>query len=491
MKGLANGLEKLIKSICIAFLILVVLMSFVQRSGIILAFAISLLTVYVFYRFDISHKKFLIMLIAMSLLIRIGVAVGLKNPQLSDFGTLYDISQQLADGQLQENGQHYLNVFNYQTPFVIYQSFLLKLFHSLVALKLMNVLLSVFVLILMYRIINRIAGKRSAQVFTLLYSVFINTILFNNVLSNQHLFTFLILLSFDIFGNEKILKNVYLKIMVCALIMGIANLIRPEAVLCVLTFLVFFVYLLVKKEINIRDFIIRSLILVVVYLMMSKIPIWGMRQVGFIKNESINDNLFKFVLGLDISHNGRWSEEKYAKCFSFTDKKELRAYEIQEIKKGLFDIRVFKLFLIKIFGFWNDFDFSWSVGYLYKHGGVFANEYGYFYDFINLYDMTIWIIVVLLAIYGLIRSENDKGRIFSIFLIGVFIIYLFIEIQGRYAFPYRLYVFVLAAIGLDKLVGDMRKRSFFKILKLNRFENKKLLDKLKKVEYYWSNNLEE
>ena len=491
MKGLASGLEKLIKSICTVLLVLVVLMAFVQRSGIILALAISFFATYFFYRFDISHKRFLIILIVVSSLIRIGVAVGLHNPQLSDFGTLYDISEQLEAGQLHKAGQHYLNVFNYQAPFVIYQSFLLRLFHSLVVLKLMNVLVSVLGLILMYRIINRIAGKKGAQVFTLLYSVFINTILFNNVLSNQHLFSFLILLSFDILGNEKILKNVYLKIMVCALIMGFANLIRPEAVLSVLTFLAFFVYLFIKEEISIRDFIVRALILVVVYLVVSKVPIWGLRQVGFIENESINDNLFKFVLGLDIDHNGRWSEEKYAKCFSFTDKKELRAFEIQEIKNGLFDIRVFRLFLIKIFGFWNDFDFSWSVGYLCKNAGVFDNKYGYFYDFINLYDMTIWVIVLLLAIYGLIRSENDKGRIFSILLIGVFITYLFIEIQGRYAFPYRLYVFILAAIGLDKFVENMRKRNYFNILKLNRFENKKILDKKKKVEYYWSNNLKE
>ena len=71
MKGLASGLEKLIKSICTVLLVLVVLMAFVQRSGIILGFAISLFAAYFFYRFDISHKRFLIILIVGPLLLHL------------------------------------------------------------------------------------------------------------------------------------------------------------------------------------------------------------------------------------------------------------------------------------------------------------------------------------------------------------------------------------------------------------------------------------
>ncbi len=458
MNGLSNALEKIIKSISLVLLILILSLLFIKQIGNLLAVSISIFAIYFFYKKDISNKKFLIGLIIIAVLIRFGIVLQLHNPQLSDFGTLYNISQELVDRNISENSQKYLNIYNYQSPFIIYQSGILFVFHRLIALKFINVILSILSLILMYRIISRISSKKSAQTITFLYSIFINVILYNSVLSNQHIFSFLILLSFEIFQNDKIIKNKYLKIFICSFIIGIANLIRPEGILCVLTFLAFFIYQIFKKEINIKEFGTKIVILLATYLLVTNVPIMLLRENGFMEQKSINDNLYKVVLGLDISSNGRWSEKKYSQLYSYTNKSELRAYEIQEIKKSLLDIRIFKLFIIKIVEFWNDFDFSWSIGYLWKSKIGSVISFGNFYTFISSYDSTLWLIIVFIALYGIIKNEDKNRIIYLILLIGVFLTYLLIEVQGRYAFPYRIYIFIIAGSGLETLLENIKRK---------------------------------
>ena len=463
MEKLKNTCDVLIKGIFGIAFFLVLLWMFNDSFGIIIAILLLLGTLYIFNRFDVSHKKFLIILLVFSFLIRFTMVVEIKNPQLSDFKTLYDISDDFLDGSLQEKSQHYLNSYNYQIYFVLFQALCLKIVNKIVFLKFINVIISLGCIALMYRIINRITSKSTAQIITVLYAFFINPILYNNILSNQHLFSCLTLLGFDLFFEEKFFKNDILKFSVVGLVIGIANLIRPESIITVVTLGFISVYRLLKKEDSIKDVIKKFIPFLFVYLVITILPSYMLRNDGFVKNEPEIGNLYKVVIGLNSKSNGCWSEEAYNEYINQTDKSQ---YEISKIKEELCNINLIKLFVKKINIFWNDFGNYWSISYLTNdtlENTKIKTET--FKKFIEDYDKVIWIFVCAISLLSIFVSKTDEGKTYFIYLIGAFLMYLIIEVQGRYAFVYRPYMFIVASIGLKNIIDFLKSKKVFEIQK--------------------------
>ena len=132
MEKLKNICDLAIKWIFGIAFCLVLLGIFNGSFGIISAIIALFGAIYIVSRFDISHKKFLIILLLISFLIRTAVVLEIRNPQLSDFKTLYDISEDYLDGSLEESSQNYLNAYNFQIYFVLIQAICLKLFNKIV-----------------------------------------------------------------------------------------------------------------------------------------------------------------------------------------------------------------------------------------------------------------------------------------------------------------------------------------------------------------------
>ena len=164
MEKLKNICDIAIKWIFGIAFFLVLLGIFNGSFGVISAIIVLAGAIYVVSRFDISHKKFLIILLLVSFLIRTAVVLEIRNPQVSDFKTLYDISEDYLDGSLEKSSQYYLNAYNFQIYFALIQALFLKLFNKIVFLKLINVILAIGGIAVMYRIINRITNKKTAQI---------------------------------------------------------------------------------------------------------------------------------------------------------------------------------------------------------------------------------------------------------------------------------------------------------------------------------------
>lgn len=451
--------KKIAKLILIISLILFLLFA---QCGTITAFILFLITTAVILKKDISHRNFLIFLVVFALITRIAVVINIHNPQVSDFLTLYNISEDFLDGKLEATSQSYVNTWIFQTPFIIYQSVLLLICNKIVFLELVNVGFSILSILLMYRIMNRVATKKPAQLFTLIYAIFLNPIFYNNVLSNQHIFLFLVLLAFDLIFEEKIIKNKFVKVATCAIILALANLMRPEAIVAVLAYLFFLLYMLITKKEKIKDVFIKAIILVISFLLISRLPVMILEKTNVITEANEPSNLFKFVFGLDISSTGRWTREKYDKFFSFEDKEEQKQWAVDQIKTSLTDKRIIKLFYEKAKLFWNDFDFVWSLDYLSESG---ANVFGQtitlatIYEFVYKYDSFIWAIVVILSLIELLNIKNkSESKIYVLYLLGAFAIYSIIEIQPRYAFTYRPFVFIAAACGLNAIIKKLKDK---------------------------------
>lgn len=451
-------------------LVLILFGTMGQSYGIFVALIFVLAVGYIVNRCDISHKKFLIALLTIMLIIRVGVILGIRNPQLSDFKTLYDISEDLLDGVLEESSQNYLNNYNFQIYFVVAQAICLKILNKIVFLKLINVVLSLACIVILYRIMNRISGKKPAQIMTLLYAFFINPMLYNNILSNQHLFLFFTLLGFDLIFEDKILKNDVVKFSMVGLIIGIANLIRMESLLTLFAIICVILYKLLKKDDTIKNVSRKLIPLVIVYVVITTIPTFILRSAGVVNNIPQMGRFYKIVVGLNADSNGMWSEKLFSE---YLNQENLSEYEVSKVKEEVLNIKILKLFVNKINIFWNDFGNSWTLAHLTKETlGNTGIKTEVMKAFIEDYDKTIWMFVCILMGIGVFSSKKYEEKIYIVYIFVAALTYLIIEVQGRYAFVYRPFLFIIASIGMRRVIELIREKNIFKLDKIIEIEKR-------------------
>ena len=452
MEKLSSIVQKIIKYFYIISIVAVLCMILNHNLGTFLAVLFITTIIIGIKKIDISDKKFIISIIIFVIITRIPLTLEIHNPQVSDFKTLYDISEDLCrNGNFSDESMRYLNAYNFQMPFVVVQSFFLWICNKIVFLKLINVLLSFGTILLMYRIMLRISEKKDAQICTALYTIFINPILYNNILSNQHLFLFLGMLAFDLVGEDKFFRNKkIIKFCIIGIIFGIANLIRPEALLCVLTIICYCIYCFLLKKSSLKSTLLKIIIFVLTYLLVSTLPMTISRKLGIIENKAETETFYKIALGLNYDSDGKWSSDFFNE-YLCQEKSTLRQYELEKIKCGISDSRLIELFEKKIYIFWNSFDSGWSLDYLTdKYIGNTSIMVSDFKMYIEEFDMVIWFFVLICAFFAK-SQENEERNLYKIYLIGAFLAYLFIEVQGRYGFIYRPFVFILASAGLIRV----------------------------------------
>lgn len=469
LAGVSNRILKIVGLIC---LMLIMITLFSKNLGLIAGIVLLIGVFYFLNKFDVSHKKFLIILVAVSLLIRASSVLVINNPQVSDFESILEISQNFLNRELTEKNQSYINEWPFQIYFILFQTAILKLLDKVIFLKLINVIFSIAEICLIYRIINRVSeNKKVSQICTTLYAIFINPIIYNSVLSNQHMFLFLVMLAFNLNFEIKFIKNDFIRIGIVASILSVANLIRPESVVCVLAIIAFTIYMIILKHDKIKKAIGKIAMLLVIYLILSNISNIVLEK--YVPNANREDSTlwWKFVVGLDIENYGQWSEERYDEFFALHGEDRIN-YSKERVFNALSDARILRLFSIKINNFWNDFSNYFALGYLYDSGVNILGkniEYTEFRNIIDTYDYVIWTVVLILAFIGIFNKKlNDENKFYLIYLVGTFIMYLFVEVQGRYAFVYRPFVFILAAYGLLNIIEFIKNKKLINEEKLMR-----------------------
>lgn len=437
-----------IVNLSIIIVLLLILIFNLKSLPVLIAILMVTITIIAIRKFDISNKSFVILIIAITLITHLICIFKVNNPQFSDFKTLFDISEDLLDGNLNESSQNYLNVWPYQTPFVLYQTLLLKICNSETFLKIFNAIINVFITLLIYSISKKISNKKSAQIITILYIFFINKILYGNILTNQFPQILFLLLGLNIFLSNK-LQNKKIRILFFAICAGISNLFRPEGIIILLSFICYELYELIKEKKYINT-MTNILLFVIIYLIISKGTMLLLNKT-LIKETNDIGILYKIVLGLDIDSGGKWSPDGFNKLFSFNNQADLISYEKEQIIKSISDIKIFRLFMLKINTFWNHFDMTWTLNYLQNKNNILGLTYSTFYELLSNYDSTIWLIIILLSIIGL-KENNNKSMVLNIIIIANFAVYLLIEVQGRYGAFSRILLFILASKGLKKLL---------------------------------------
>lgn len=436
-------LSKLLTYVGIVILSLMLLL-YLFTNNIILLLLAGLISIFISTR---KIKYFGIILFVVSFIIRLIFIIVANFPQVYDFKTLLDASEMFAKGDYSFNSWFHFATWGYQTAFVIYQGVLLKLFHSIFILKLLNVIYSSILVLIVYKLGLKISKNEvSSRIISLLYMIFPFYLFLNSVLLNSHLATLLSYLGIFFIIKENAKYKDYL---IGSILIALGNIIRPEGIIIVLTLIIFKIITL-KKE-NIKKIIISLLIFLSSYFIICN------GSSFLVKASNINpsglqnkDPLWKFLLGFNYDTCGYYTDDDAV----YQINKET---EIKEIKRRALENipRTGKLMVCKVDRFWLSSGLENEMG---SFNDKTFNIMGINIKFsmiknlaINL-NKGINIVVLALMLLGLIvnrKSIKNETLFLLIMILITFGVYLFIEIQPRYLYFIHISVFALASLGIN------------------------------------------
>lgn len=430
---------------------------FISLKNMFLIFAIFILGIY-FFQKKFKVKKFTIFLFVISFLVRLLAILFVKTPIISDFAVMYNTAVEILNGDMSYiNESLYFNKWGYQMGHTMYMYFLLKLFNSVTFLKIINCLVTSLVTVLIYLISKELSSEKSSRIISLIYCFFPFPLLLNTVLTNQHVPALLILLGFYLTIGKKFLKMNYIfKYIIVGILIAFSNVLRSEGIVFIASFIIYFI-LQIRKD-NFKKVITKLLVLIVTYFLVFNGCSYALKVTGYSKIGLENKNvLWKFVVGLNHDTNGGYNNEDAVK-YSNIGNDDIKIEVIKERTLGdIYDLP--RLFLAKSTILWRNSNLYWSLCHL---DGMRVEKLGFsisgnlivekLVEF-NQYFIDLVLILMLIGVApNKKKSISDNKNLLVIVLLMFFAIYLLIEIMPRYAYSPQLFVFILASIGLDKVI---------------------------------------
>lgn len=399
-------------------------------------------------------KRFGILLFIISFVIRLVFIIVFNFPQVYDFATLLDASHMFSNGDYSFNQWFHFHTWGYQTGFVIYQGLLLRLFHSEFLLKLLNILYSSLLVLFVYKFSRKISDEKSARIVSLLYMIFPFYLFLNTVLVNSHLATLLMYLGIlFLIKKEKGFKDY----VIAGILISLGNIIRPEGIIVVLSLLVYEFFLFDKGKVF--NILISVFSFLVVYFSIGFIASFMVIKSGVNPSGLENkDPLWKFILGFN-----------YETCGYYTDDDSKyqvdRETEINIIKeRALGDLpRTGKLMLCKIDHFWLSSGLDLETGSFNDKSmsvmGInisFSDISGIAMSFNQCVNMFI-LIMFFLGIFVNRKKLSNEVLFLLIMCFITFFVFLFIEIQPRYAYFIHVSLFIIASLGIKSIYQFISK----------------------------------
>lgn len=402
--------------------------------------ALFLLISFICKRIKINDKIFCITLFILAFVLRIIVVLYMKVIPSSDFAVLLDAAENLVKGTNVMNTSSYFITWSYQSGFVLYQAFILKVFKSITVLHIFDCFFTAGICVFIY-LIGKEINKEANILPAILYSFYIFAIVYAGVLSNQHIFTFIVLISIFILLKEtKFEKN---KSFIIGLLLGVANILRPEGIV-VLVSIIGYKLLKIESKRDIKKTLVNICIMCLMYFAII-LTVSFIIQVTNINNNGLKNNnpLWKFVCGSDYETGGRYSIRGEA---VFSNMEQEKNFIIQNYKSLNLNTML-RFFVDKIRNFWTK-----SEEYFWAFADSWVD--GKFIDKYVIYDFSIYTLIfisTLISIFTGIKEKPNAKILLTLILLVNFAVYLFIEIQGRYSYTVKIIMFILATDGMNQI----------------------------------------
>lgn len=429
----------------------------------------------IFMTYRLKDKGFLVFLILGAFLVRFLYINVIHTPPESDFKLLYDAAKLFSKGDFSFNQSEYFIDWGYQTGFVAYEGIIVRLFgeaHGIFILKTLNCLWNTGITVLIYFIARNHFKEKSARLAAVLYMGFIFPITFVSVLSNQHISAFLILLGIFFLADTRILRiKLIFRSLLAGLFISAGNIMRPEGPIVVASISVYFLILLIKAGNKQKlKTVISAAVFLGIYMalnvLFSRIIIDKEINPSGLKN---NNFYWKFVVGLNYESKGTYNNQDMLMIYHGNlTKNEREDLEIKLIGERLSigPLKLGNLFINKVQMLWCENDLVWSYGYLIRNG----NSVYLMGSPVNFIDVDVILqslkglfslAVLVLCLTGVIKRRRSSYDDPLFIYLGIPVIscavFLFIEVQPRYAYFPEVFLFILASAGLDVISDKFNK----------------------------------
>lgn len=410
---------------------------------------------------DLPANRFVALLLAVGLGLRIAWVVGIDSPIVSDFEVMYRSALQGASGDYSFANREYYVRWGYQLGFTLYQSWALSLFgnHALV-LECLNCVYQTVTVYLVYRMAALLFGEFGGRAAGVLYALYLPNVLLCSILTNQHLSVLLFALGCYWGLKYRASRRVY-PVMAVALCFALAHLIRPLGSV----FLLCFVVCLALSEWRAsgsagdraRMLIRKSICLAAVYFLVLQAANLALIGSGIANRPMENrEPYWKFVVGLNSESYGLWNEADARYVMQYPLGEERDRAELALIKERIRDpVKLAGLFVRKYTMMWGGEDSAveWSLAGLN----------------LPLRERALTVIercqYILIAFFGMLTGlqslrirrrqsavEEAKDQAVApilplLILWGYASLHLLIEIQIRYRFDILPYFIVLSGAG--------------------------------------------
>ena len=409
--------------------------------------ALFVVTLFALSKFEV--KRFSVFLFSLALILRIIVVFAVPTPPQSDFAVLFDASQQMIAGDRSYLETSYFQLWAYQLGFAYFQSIFLRIWNSVLILKLLNCLLGAATTVLVYLIAREFASKKASQAAGLIYCCLPFTLCYVTILSNQFIASFLIYLGIYILISKRLHIHIHLRYLLYAILLALANVMRPESIIPLFSACIYLV--LTVKKATLKQSAINIIILLSVYFGLSKLIeylfiVSGISPLGLTNN----DPLWKFVLGFNHETGGQYSDK---------DLSYLQSESALELIKSRVFVplpQLISLFVKKVQVFWCGGGIEWTFTSFYTSGLTILGKTIAVPDkVVFLNAVSCWIMIflyglILLGIASYLRNKNRNSGLLLI-ITQVFVtfgVYLLIEVQPRYFYHIQISIVILAALGI-------------------------------------------
>ncbi|WIY61305.1 hypothetical protein [Bacillus arachidis] len=244
------------------------------------------------YRF--TDKQFLIFLMSMTVLVRLGAVLFLDTPVIGDVRAMYETAKQVALGSSN------ITVIS-QLPFIIYESILIRVFgDATFVLQLCNILYCMGTAFFIYRIATILFQEECGRITAVFYALYLPNILSCSLLTGESLSVFLFYCASYILLHKG-LSHSY--IWVCAAVLfAFSNIINPVGVFILILVLTYILLVEIFQSADKQNILLKAIGILVVFYATHFSVNYGIQAMG-IKQYTISNNAYVQSVLIGEQHN--------------------------------------------------------------------------------------------------------------------------------------------------------------------------------------------
>lgn len=270
------------------------------------------------YRF--TSKQFILFLISITVVLRFLSIVSMGAPLEGDAKVMYEAAKQIGQRNTSFSGLEAL----VQSPFIMYESFFIRLFgDAMFVLKICNILYCGATAFFIYKLASTLFHEECGRIAAMLYALYIPNIVLCSVLTNEHLATCLFYFACYLLIHKG-LNHSYMW-GVAAALFAFSNVIRPLGLFLIIVLVMYLVVVEVLQSAERKKMLFKIVGICVIFYGVHYGVSYALAKSSSLQYTFTNDRYIQSVL---VGENEKTTErEKKEYTVDFINKK-LKAIEM-------------------------------------------------------------------------------------------------------------------------------------------------------------------